>query len=129
MKLLFAILLTTVPVAWDMWAGFHYKKKGSSVPHTFTSTIRGILMVGLIWLAPVMWWQSALLTIAFHWAVFPVLYNRKVLDVHWSYVGETAKLDKAERWLRNKITTPGVFFFKLALLMSAVKFYINPNIY
>jgi hypothetical protein len=129
MKLLFAILLTTVPVAWDMWAGFHYKKKGSSVPHTFTSVIRGIGMTALVLLSPVMWWQAALLTVGFHWLVFPILYNTKVLGVHWSYVGETAKLDKAERWLRNKITTPGVFFFKLALLMSAVKFYVNPNIY
>ena len=129
MKILFAILLTAVPVAWDMWAGFHYKKKGSSVPHTFTATIRGILMVGLIWMAPVMWWQSALLTVGFHWLVFPILYNTKVLGVHWSYVGETSKLDRLERKVRDKITTPGVYFLKLAWLMSAVKFYINPNIY
>lgn len=129
MKLLFAILLTAVPVAWDMWAGFHYKKKGSTVPHTFTATIRGILMVGLIWLAPVMWWQAALLTVGFHWLVFPILYNTKVLGVHWSYVGDTSMLDRLEKKLRNAITTPGVFFLKLALLMSAVKFYINPNIY
>ena len=129
MKLLFAILLTAVPVAWDMWAGFHYKKKGRSVPHTFTATIRGILMVGLIWLAPVMWWQAALLTVGFHWLVFPILYNTKVLGVHWSYVGDTSMLDRLERKVRDKITTPGVYFLKLALLMSAVKFYINPNIY
>lgn len=129
MKILFALLLCALPVAWGLVAGLHYKKKGSSVPHTFTATIRGILMVALCWLAPVMWWQSALLTVGFHWLVFPILYNRKVLDVHWSYVGETAALDRLERKVRNTITTPGVYFLKLALLMSAIKFYINPNIY
>lgn len=129
MKVLFALLLCAVPVAWDLVAGLHYKNKGSSVPHTFTSTVRIILMTGLIWLAPVTWWQSLLLTIGFHWFVFPILYNVKVLNVHWSYVGETAVLDRLERKVRNAITTPGVYFLKLALLMSAVKFYINPNIY
>ena len=129
MKIIFALLLCAIPVVWDLVAGLHYKKKGSTVPHTFTATIRGILMVGLIWLAPVMWWQAALLTVGFHWLVFPILYNTKVLDVHWSYVGETAVLDRLERKVRDKISTPGVYFLKLALLMSAIKFYINPNIY
>src|SRR5690606_41320401 len=97
MKILFALLLCAAPVAVDFYAGKYYTKKGSSVPHFFTSTIRGILMVALIWLSPAMWWQSALLTVGFHWVVFPVLYNLKVLDVHWSYIGETSKLDKAEK--------------------------------
>lgn len=129
MNWLFFVLLIVVPVVVESKVDSMWYKRSKSDPKILTMVLRGIIMAALTWLAPGQHWQSAALTITAHLLWFPIYHNTVVLKQHWSYVGRTAAMDRAERWLRNKITTPGVLFIKLALFMSAVKFYFNSDIY
>lgn len=125
MKLLFAILLCVIPVIVDLFFGRIYWRKKTIVQHMFTATIRIIIIVGLSLLNSIELWRSALLAVSFHYLVFPILYNRLILGQRFDYLGTTADFDKAERWVRDIISTPGVFFFKILFLIIAVKLYIS----
>lgn len=124
MKLLFALLLCILPVAWDLLIGRIFWKKKTVVAHMLTASIRLLIMVGLSYLNPsVMFWQSMLLSVSVHYFVFPILYNRLIILKEWDYVGTTAWLDRAENWLRGKISTLAVITLKIMFLASAIKFY------
>lgn len=126
MKLLFGILLCALPVACDLIIGRVCWKKKTVVQHVLTSGIRLAIIALLSILNPaVEFWRSALLAIAFHYSFFPVLYNRLILGVRFDYLGTTALSDRLEQDVRDIISTPGVFFFKIAFLLIAIKFYAS----
>lgn len=129
-KLIFAILLCLVAlaeVAVDWWL---YYRRGKEDNHTLTMLIRWALMFVLSWFNPtVEFWQSFLLTFTFHWLFFPILYNRLVLKKPFDYLSENVWYDRAEQWVRNRISTPGVFFFKIVAFALGIYLYINPEIY
>jgi hypothetical protein len=130
MKLLFALLLCILPVAFDLLAGRIYWKKKTVVAHMLTASVRLLIMAGLSYLNPsVMFWQSMLLSVSVHYFVFPILYNRLIILKEWDYVGTTALLDRAENWLRGKIGTLGVITLKVMFLASAIQLYINKCIH
>jgi hypothetical protein len=130
MKLLFALLLCTLPVAWDLLIGRIYWKKKTVVAHMLTTSVRLLIMAGLSYLNPaVMFWQSMLFSISVHYIAFPPLYNRLIILKEWDYVGTTALLDRAENWLRSKISTLGVITLKVMFLASATQLYINKCIH
>lgn len=124
MKLLFALLLCILPVAWDLLIGRIYWRKKTAVAHMLTASVRLLIMAGLSYLNPaVEFWQSMLLSVAWHYALFPPLYNKWIILKEWDYVGTTAWLDRAENWLRGKISTLAVITLKIMFLASAIKFY------
>lgn len=130
MKLLFAILLCTIPVLWDLAAGRYFWKKKRTVPHWVTSLVRLLIMAVLAYYNPAVEpWRSVLISVGFHYFFFPALYNRLVIDQKWDYLGKTALLDRFEAWVRSKLTKEFVIWFKIAFLMTAIKFYINPCVH
>lgn len=77
MKILFAILLVTIPISWDLLIGRIFWKKKTVVAHMLTTSVRLLIMAGLSYLNPsVEFWQSMLLSVSVHYFVFPILYNR-----------------------------------------------------
>jgi hypothetical protein len=128
-EMIFFILLIALPVVIESKVDSFWYRRGLSDPKLLTMILRAVIMGVLVWLAPVQYWQSILLTVSAHTFLFPIYHNVVVLHRHWSYVGRTSAFDRAEQWLRDKITTPGVLFLKLALFASAIKFYFNPDIY
>lgn len=130
MKLLFGILLCVLPVAWDLIIGRAYWKKETTVKHVLTASVRLLIIAGLALLNPdIEAWRSVLLAVSFHFFVFPILYNRLIMDQRFDYLGTSAWSDRIEQKIRNTITTPGVFALKLMFLMTAIKFYVDPLIY
>lgn len=130
MKLLFAILLCVLPVAWDLIIGTVYWKKNTTVEHVLTASVRLLIIAVLVLLNPdIEAWRSVLLAVSFHFLVFPILYNRLIMDQRFDYLGTSAWSDRLEQKIRDKITTPGVFALKLMFLMTGIKFYVDPFIY
>lgn len=130
LKLLFAILLCLITpgeVGGDWWL---YYRRGKEDNHTLTTLIRWALMFALSWFNPtVQFWQSILLTLSFHWLFFPILYNVIVLKKPFDFLSENVWYDRKEQWVRDRISTGGVFFFKIVACALGVYLYINPEIY
>lgn len=130
MKILFAILLVTIPISWDLLIGRIFWKKKTVVAHMLTTSVRLLIMAGLSYLNPsVEFWQSMLLSVSVHYFVFPIAYNRLIILKEWDYVGTTAWLDRAENWLRRKIGTLGVITLKVMFLASGIQLYVNKCIH
>jgi hypothetical protein len=130
MKILFAILLVTLPISWDLLIGRIYWKKKTVVAHMLTSGIRLFIMAGLSYLNPaVMFWQSMLFTVSVHYFVFPILYNRLIILKEWDYAGTTALLDRLESSVKLKLGGWFVVWFKVAFLATGIKFYVNPCVH
>ncbi len=130
MKLTFALLLCVVPVLWDLIIGRIYWRGKTVVNHFFTAGVRLAIMVVLSYYNPsAMIWQSLLLAVSFHTIAFPPLYNKLIIQKEWHFIGKTALLDRAEDWLRGKITGWGVITLKVAFLMTGIKFYVNPCVH
>ena len=129
-KFIFAVLLCIVPTGVELILDYLlYWQKGVVDNHILTATFRVAFMLGLAALnTSVKLWQSLLLTFSFHLLFFPILYNVLIMGQPFDYLGTTAWSDVVEQRIRDVVSTPGVYFFKLALLMSAIKFYINPKI-
>lgn len=130
MKLLFALLLCILPVAWDLLIGRIYWKKKTVVAHMLTASVRLLIMAGLSYLNPsTVFWQSMVLSVSVHYFVFPILYNRLIILKEWDYIGTTALLDRAENWLRGKISPLGVITLKVMFLASGIQLYVNKCIH
>lgn len=129
-KLLYAILLCIVPTGVELVLDYQiYWVRHLVDNHLLTAAFRVAFMLGLSLInKEVKFWQSLLLTFSFHLLFFPILYNLIILHQPFDFLGTSAWTDRVEQDIRDVISTPGVFFFKIALLMTAIKFYVNPRI-
>lgn len=125
MKTLFAILLVVIPIAWDLIAGRIYWKKKRIVDHMFTAGVRLVIMALLAFLNSVSFGQSILLSVAFHYAFFPPLYNRIIINQPWHYIGKSSWTDKIESWIAEKTTGLVIIWFKACLLGVGIVFYVH----
>jgi hypothetical protein len=126
MKLLFAILICALPVAWDLIIGRVFWRDKKVVNHPATTAVRILLMLALAYFNPtVEVWRSLALTITFHFLVFPILYNRLILNQAWYFIGTTALSDRIELKVRGTISTEGVYFFKFLFLLISVTYYVT----
>lgn len=125
MKLLFAILLCVVPVLWDLFIGRIYWKKKTVVMHTITAAVRGLIVIVLSYFNNVELLRSILLSISFHYAFFPPLYNRLIIMQPWYYVGKTALLDRIETWLAQRLSGWFIIWFKVSFLGVGIVYYIH----
>src|SRR5690606_37918843 len=129
-KLVYAIALCLVPTGVELLIDYQfYWAKAVVDNHLLTAGFRIAFMLALSALNnTVKFWQSLLLTFSFHLLFFPIQYNLVVIHQPFDFLGTTAWSDVVEQKIRDVITTPGVLFFKIALFMSAVNFYINPKV-
>lgn len=130
MKLAFAIVLCSIApaeVGADWWLYIRRKMEDN---HALTMLIRWALMVLISAVNPtVQFWQSLLMTFTFHLLFFPILMNVIVLKRPFDYLSPNVWSDQAEQWIRNRISTAGVFFFKIVACALGIYLYINPSIY
>ena len=129
-KLLYAIALCLVPTGVELFIDYQfYWVRAVADNHILTALFRVAFMLALSALNnTVKFWQSLLLTFSFHLLFFPIQYNLVVIHQPFDFLGTTAWSDVVEQKIRDVISTPGVLFFKIALFMSAVKFYVNPKV-
>jgi hypothetical protein len=126
MKILFAILLCALPVAWDLIIGRVFWRKKTVVNHPATTAVRLLIMLALAYFNPtVEVWRSLALTVTFHFLVFPILYNRLILNQAWYFIGTSALSDRIELRIRGTISTEGVYFFKFLFLLISVTYYVT----
>lgn len=130
MNTILAIIYTVFPTLVEFSIdGYRTLKLKRNDRHGVTGAIRCVLIfcVGFNPFTE-FWWQGALLASAFHILTFNYSFNKLVLDKPLGYLGNNL-LDRAEKWLASKITAMGILAIKVMLFATAVKFYINPNIY
>lgn len=98
--------------------------------HFLTGCIRlaFILAAGFGNPSAIFWWQGSLLAFSFHYLLFDGLFNHWVLDKDLSYFGNNLA-DRVHKWLVDRISLMGLYFIKLMILVSAIKFYIDPYIW
>lgn len=130
MNIILAIIYTVFP-SWVEFSidGYRTIKLGRNDRHGVTGAIRCFL-IGCVGFNPFTeyWWQGALLASAFHILTFNYSFNLLILGKDMGYLGNNL-LDRAEKWLASKITAMGILAIKVMLFATAVKFYINPNIW
>jgi hypothetical protein len=130
MEIIIALIYTVFPSLVEFSIdGYRTLKLKRNDRHGVTGAIRCFLIfcVGFNPFTQ-FWWQGALLASAFHILVFNYSFALLILDREAIYLGNNI-LDRADKWLASKITALGVLTIKMILFASAVKFYINPNIY
>lgn len=130
MEIILAIIYTIFPTLVEFSIdGYRTLELKRNDRHGVTGAIRCALII-CVGYNPFteFWWQGALLASAFHILTFNYAFNRLILDKDLGYLGNNL-LDRAEKWLASKITAMGILAIKVMLFATAVKFYINPNIY
>lgn len=130
MEVICAIIYTVFP-SWTEFSidGYRTLKLKRNDRHGVTGAIRVLLIIA-VGFNPftIYWWQGVLLASAFHLLFFNYSFNLLILDQPADYLGNNL-LDRAEKWLASKITAMGILTLKIIIFASAVKFYVNPNIY
>jgi hypothetical protein len=96
--------------------------------HLLTGSIRVVLII-LVGLANpmVLWWQQSLLAFAFHYMVFDFAFNAYVLDRPIWYLGNNW-IDRVHQEIQNRVGFVGLTALKLMVLITGIKFYVNPCI-
>lgn len=72
------------------------------------------------------WAQGSLLAFSFHWLFFSPSFNHWILRKKPDYFGNNV-LDRAEKWIVDRVSLMGWLGFKLMLLVSSVVYYIHLN--
>jgi hypothetical protein len=130
-KIILGIILTLFPLLFELATeGYRTIVLKRRDRHFLTACIRltFVLAAGLGNPSVIFWWQGSLLAFSFHYLLFDPLFARWVLHQDISYFGNNV-LDRVHKWLADRISLMGLYFLKLMVLASAIKFYIDPYIW
>lgn len=130
-KIILGIILTLFPLLFELSTeGYRTIVLKRRDRHFLTACIRltFVLAAGFGNPSVIFWWQGSLLAFSVHYLLFDPLFAHWVLDKDLSYFGSNV-IDRAHKWLADRISLLGLYFLKLMILASAIKFYIDPYIY
>lgn len=126
------IILSVFPLLFELATeGYRAKVLKRHDQHFITACIRWVFILAAGFGNPLItfWWQGSLLAFALHWLCFNGMYNVWILEQRIDHTGNNFT-DRIQRWITGKgVPLIAIYFLKLVVLASAVKFYIDPYIW
>ena len=129
--LIIAIIFTLFPFLFEISTeGYRTVVLKRRDPHFLTAVIRSLFILAAGFGNPnvIFWWQGSLLAFSFHYLLFDPLFNHWILGKRPDYFGSNWT-DRVHYWLAQRITLQGLYFLRVMLFASAIKFYIDPSIW
>lgn len=126
------IILSIFPYLFELSTeGYRMKILKRRDKHGLTALIRWVFILAAGFGNPLteFWWQGSLLAASLHWLMFNPSYNVWILEQRIDYTGKNLT-DRIQKWITDKgVPLMAIYGFKVIVLFSAIKFYIDPYIY